>query len=273
MPYITIPDGTRLFYKDWGAGRPVVLSHGWPANADAWDAQMLLLVQSGFRVIAHDRRGHGRSDQPASGNDIDTYADDLATLISTLDLQNATLVGHSIGGGEIVRYISRHGSARVAKAVLIAAPVPLMARTETHPDGVPLEIFDGIRNALAGDRSQFFRELAVPFYGLNRPQAVPSQSLIDAFWAQGMTGGILAQYACVREFSEVDFTDDLKRLRIPTLLLHGDDDQNVPVEMSSRPAASLIPNATLKVYAGGSHGLIATHASQVNEDLLAFINA
>ncbi|WP_368666492.1 alpha/beta fold hydrolase [Cupriavidus taiwanensis] len=171
MPYITIPDGTRLFYKDWGAGRPVVLSHGWPANADAWDAQMLLLVQSGFRVIAHDRRGHGRSDQPASGNDIDTYADDLATLISTLDLQNATLVGHSIGGGEIVRYISRHGSARVAKAVLIAAPVPLMARTETHPDGVPLEIFDGIRNALAGDRSQFFRELAVPFYGLNRPQA------------------------------------------------------------------------------------------------------
>ncbi len=193
--------------------------------------------------------------------------------MNTLDLENATLVGHSIGGGEIARYVSRHGTARVAKAVLIAAPVPLMARTETNPAGVPLEIFDGIREALAENRSQFFKDLAMPFYGFNRPQAAPSQSVIDAFWAQGMSGGILAQYACVREFSEVDFTEDMKQLGVPTLLLHGDDDQNVPVEMSSRPAAALIANAALKVYAGASHGLIATHASQVNEDLLAFIDA
>lgn len=273
MPYITTTDGTRLFYKDWGAGRPVVLSHGWPSNADAWDAQMVALVRNGFRVIAHDRRGHGRSDQPSGGNDIDTYADDLAALMNALDLEGATLVGHSIGGAEVVRYISRHGTARVARAVLIAAPVPLMARTETNPAGVPLEIFDGIRNALAENRSQFFKDLAIPFYGFNRPQSPASQSVIDAFWAQSMTGGILAQYACVREFSEVDFTEDLKQLTVPTLLLHGDDDQNVPVEMSSRPAASLIPNAELKVYAGGSHGLIATHASQVNKDLVAFINS
>ncbi|OLL28204.1 alpha/beta hydrolase [Burkholderia sp. SRS-W-2-2016] len=273
MPYITTTDGTRLFYKDWGAGRPVVLSHGWPSNADAWDAQMIALVQSGFRVVAHDRRGHGRSDQPSNGNDIDTYADDLAALMNTLDLKNATLVGHSIGGGEVVRYISRHGSERVARAVLIAAPVPLMAKTGANPTGVPLEIFDGIRKALAENRSQFFRDLAVPFFGFNRPGTASSQSVIDAFWAQGMTGGILAQHACIREFSEVDFTEDLKRLTVPTLLLHGDDDQNVPVQMSSRPAASLVPNAELKVYAGGSHGLIATHASQLNEDLVAFINS
>ncbi|SOZ40335.1 alpha/beta fold hydrolase [Cupriavidus neocaledonicus] len=271
MADIHTKDGTRIFYKDWGAGRPVVLSHGWPVNADAWDAQALALVQNGYRVIAHDRRGHGRSDQPAHGNDIDTYADDLAALLDTLDLNDAVLVGHSIGAGEVARYIRRHGTARVAKVVLIGAPAPAMARTEANPDGVPMEIFDGIRRAVAQDRSQFFRDLAVPFHGYNRADARVSQGVVDAFWAQAMTGGMLGQHACVREFSEVDFTDDLRALTVPTLFLHGDDDQNVPLEMSARLAVKLVPDARLKVYPGGSHGLIATSADAVNADLLDFV--
>lgn len=271
MSYITAEDGTQIFYKDWGSGQPVVFSHGWPLNADAWDAQMLFLVQKGFRVIAHDRRGHGRSDQPAQGNDMDTYADDLAALLVALDIKGATLVGHSTGGGEVAHYIGRHGTQRVAKAVLIGAVPPIMAKTASNPNGLPIDVFDGIRKGVADNRSQFYKDLAVPFFGFNRPGAKVSQGTIDTFWAQGMAGGIVGQYACIREFSEVDYTEDLKKIDVPTLVLHGDDDQIVPIADSALLSSKLISKATLKVYPGAPHGLMATHKDQFNNDLLAFI--
>ncbi|SPA02985.1 non-heme chloroperoxidase (Chloride peroxidase) (CPO-F) (Chloroperoxidase F) [Cupriavidus taiwanensis] len=273
MSFITSKDGTRIFYKDWGSGRPVVFSHGWPLNADAWDAQMLFLVQQGFRVIAHDRRGHGRSDQPAQGNDMDTYADDLAALLDALDLQDATLVGHSTGGGEVAHYIGRHGTRRVARVVLIGAVPPVMLKTTAYPNGLPMAVFDGIRKGVADNRSQFYRDLAVPFFGFNRDGAQVSQGTIDAFWAQGMAGGIVGQYACIREFSEVDYTEDLKKIDVPTLILHGDDDQIVPIGNSARLSAEIVKDATLKVYPGASHGMCVINADQVNADLLAFLNA
>ncbi|CAJ0791288.1 MULTISPECIES: alpha/beta fold hydrolase [Ralstonia] len=271
MQTITTQDGTRIFYKDWGSGKPVVFSHGWPLNADAWDAQMLFLVQKGFRVIAHDRRGHGRSDQPSQGNDMDTYADDLAALLDALDIQGATLVGHSTGGGEVAHYIGRHGTRRVARAVLIGAVPPIMLKTASNPKGLPMDVFDGIRKGVADNRSQFYRDLATPFFGFNRPGAKVSQGTIDAFWAQGMTGGIHGQYLCIKEFSEVDYTEDLKKIDVPVLFLHGDDDQIVPIDDSARLGVELVKNGTLKVYPGGSHGMCVTEADKVNADLLAFI--
>lgn len=273
MQTITTQDGTRLFYKDWGSGKPVVFSHGWPLNADAWDAQMLFLVQKGFRVIAHDRRGHGRSDQPSQGNDMDTYADDLAALLDALDIQDATLVGHSTGGGEVAHYIGRHGTKRVARAVLIGAVPPIMLKTAANPKGLPMEVFDGIRKGVADNRSQFYRDLATPFFGFNRPGAKVSQGTIDAFWAQGMTGGIHGQYQCIKEFSEVDYTEDLKKIDVPVLFLHGDDDQIVPIDDAARLGVELVKNGTLKVYAGGSHGMCVTEADKVNADLLAFLSS
>jgi non-heme chloroperoxidase len=269
---VTVKDGTRIYFKDWGRGKPVVLSHGWPLDADAWDSQMLFLVQNGYRVIAHDRRGSGRSDQPSSGNDVDTYADDLAAVIDALDLKQATLVGHSMGGGEIARYIGRHGTSRVVKAVLISAVVPLMLKTESNPDGLPTSAFDGIRTNLAGNRSVFYKNLALAFYGFNRPNAKVEQGTIDEFWREGMAGSILGQYQCVQQF-EVDYTDDLKKFDVPTLILHGDDDQLVPVDVAGRMSAKIIKNATLKVYPGGSHGMCTTEADKVNADLLAFLQS
>lgn len=271
MQTITTQDGTRILYKDWGSGKPVVFSHGWPLNADAWDAQMLFLVQNGFRVIAHDRRGHGRSDQPSQGNDMDTYADDLAALLNALDIQGATLVGHSTGGGEVAHYIGRHGTKRVARAVLIGAVPPIMLKTAANPKGLPMEVFDGIRKGVAENRSQFYRDLATPFFGFNRPGAKVSQGTIDAFWAQGMTGGIHGQYLCIKEFSEVDYTEDLKKIDVPVLFLHGDDDQIVPIDDSARLGVELVKNGTLKVYPGGAHGMCVTEADKVNADLLAFL--
>ncbi|MCC8402714.1 alpha/beta hydrolase [Paraburkholderia sp. MMS20-SJTN17] len=273
MSTITTKDGTRIFYKDWGTGRPVVFSHGWPLSADAWDAQMLFLVQRGFRVIAHDRRGHGRSDQPFQGNDMDTYADDLAALLDALDLREATLVGHSTGGGEVAHYIGRHGTKRVAKAVLIGAVPPIMIKTEANPNGLPREVFDGIRKGVAENRPQFYRDLATPFFGFNRPEAKVSQGAIDAFVIQGMAGSVYGQYQCIHEFSEVDYTEDLKKIDVPTLILHGDDDQIVPIDNAGRLSAKLVKNATLKVYAGASHGMCVVNADQVNADLLAFLQS
>ncbi|CAJ0869046.1 Non-heme chloroperoxidase [Ralstonia sp. LMG 32965] len=272
MQTITTQDGTRIFYKDWGNGKPVVFSHGWPLNADAWDAQMLFLVQKGFRVIAHDRRGHGRSDQPSQGNNMDTYADDLAALLDALDIQGATLVGHSTGGGEVAHYIGRHGTKRVARAVLIGAVPPIMLKTAANPNGLPMDVFDGIRKGVADNRSQFYRDLATPFFGFNRPGAEVSQGTIDAFWAQGMTGGIHGQYLCIKEFSEVDYTEDLKKIDVPVLFLHGDDDQIVPIDNSAKLGVELVKNGTLKVYPGGSHGMCVTEADKVNADLLAFLS-
>jgi len=273
MQTITTQDGTRIFYKDWGTGQPVVFSHGWPLNADAWDAQMLFLVQKGFRVIAHDRRGHGRSDQPSQGNDMDTYADDLAALLDALDIQGATLVGHSTGGGEVAHYIGRHGTKRVARAVLIGAVPPIMLKTASNPKGLPMEVFDGIRKGVADNRSQFYRDLAAPFFGFNRPGAKVSQGTIDAFWAQGMTGGIHGQYLCIKEFSEVDYTEDLKKIDVPVLFLHGDDDQIVPIDDAARLGVELVKHGTLKVYPGGSHGMCVTEADKVNADLLTFLSS
>ncbi|MEX3931945.1 alpha/beta fold hydrolase [Paraburkholderia phymatum] len=273
MSTITTKDGTQIFYKDWGSGRPVVFSHGWPLDADAWDAQMLFLLQKGFRVIAHDRRGHGRSGQPSKGNDMDTYADDLAELLDALDIQGATLVGHSTGGGEVAHYIGRHGTKRVAKAVLIGAVPPLMLKTAANPGGLPLDVFDGIRKGVADNRSQFYKDLAIPFFGFNRPNAKVSQGTIDAFWAQGMAGSIHGQYLCIREFSEVDYTEDLKKFDVPTLILHGSDDQIVPIDAAGRKAAEIVRNATFKVYEGSPHGMCVTEADKVNADLLAFINS
>jgi len=271
MPVIKMNDGTEIYYKDWGTGSPVVFSHGWPLNADAWDPQMVFLGGKGYRVIAHDRRGHGRSSQPWDGNDMDTYADDLAHLIEALDLRNVTLVGHSTGGGEVVRYIGRHGSARVAKAVLIGAVPPLMLKTPANPGGLPLAVFDEIRAAVSADRSQFFEDLTTPFYGYNKPGAKPSQGVRDSFWLQGVQVSIKGAYDCIKAFSETDFTEDLKKIDVPMLILHGDADQIVPIDASSRMTVKLVKNSTLKVYPGAPHGMCTTHADQVNADLQAFL--
>jgi non-heme chloroperoxidase len=273
MNMITIKDGTGIYFKDWGTGRPVVFSHGWPLSADAWDAQMLFLGENGYRVIAHDRRGHGRSSQPWNGNEMDTYADDLAALMETLDLRNATLVGHSTGGGEVARYIGRHGSRRVSKAVLIAAVPPLMLKTKNNPGGLPISAFDQIRAGVVADRSQFFKDLTMPFYGYNKPGAKISQGVMDSFWLQGMQASIKGVYDCIKAFSETDFTDDLKKIDVPTLILQGDADQIVPIDDASRLSAKLIKHSTLKVYAGAPHGMCTTHADEVNADLLAFLEA
>ena len=271
MPTITTKDGNEIYYKDWGAGQPVVFSHGWPLSADAWEDQMVFLAAHGYRAIAHDRRGHGRSSQPSIGNNMDTYADDLATLTETLDLKQAVHVGHSAGGGEVARYISRYGTKRVAKAVLIAAVPPLMLKTETNPGGLPIKVFDGIRAGVLGDRSQFFQDLTLTFYGANRSGSSVSQGLRDSFWLQAMQSGLIGVLDCIKAFSETDFTADLKKIDVPTLILHGDDDQIVPIANSAELSVKLVQNATLKVYPGASHGLCSTHKTQVNADLLAFI--
>jgi non-heme chloroperoxidase len=271
VPTITTKDGSKIYYKDWGAGQPVVFSHGWPLSADAWEDQMVFLASHGYRAIAHDRRGHGRSSQPSNGNNMDTYADDLATLTETLDLKHAVHVGHSAGGGEVARYIGRHGTKRVSKAVLIASVPPLMLKTEANPGGLPIEIFDGIRTGVLADRSQFFRDLTVTFYGTNRPGSSVSQGLRDSFWLQAMQSGFIGVLECIKAFSETDFTADLKKFDVPTLILHGDHDQIVPIANSALLTAKLVQGATLKVYSGASHGLCSTHKKQVNADLLAFI--
>src|SRR5512134_2084259 len=273
MGTLTTADGTSLFYKDWVTGQPVVFSHGWPLTADAWEDQMVFLAERGYRCIAHDRRGHGRSSQPWHGNDMDTYADDLAALVAALDLRDAVHVGHSTGGGEVARYIGRHGTQRVAKAVLIGAIPPLMLKTPANPGGLPLEVFDGIRTNVLADRSQFFRDLSVPFYGANRPGAKVSQGLRDSFWLQGMQAGFKGAFDCIKAFSETDFTEDLKKFDVPTLILHGDDDQIVPIGASALASSKLVRNATLKVYAGAPHGLTETHKEQLNTDLLSFLKA
>jgi non-heme chloroperoxidase len=270
---ITTTDGTEIYYKDWGKGQPVVFSHGWPLNADGWDGQMYFLGSNGYRCIAHDRRGHGRSSQPWNGNEMDTYADDLATLIETLDLRDAVLVGHSTGGGEVARYIGRHGTRRVAKAVLISAVPPLMLKTPANPGGLPLEVFDGIRAGTLKDRSQFFEDLSVPFFGANRPGNKVTQGIRDAFWLAGMQCGFKGAVDCIKAFSETDFTEDLKKFDIPTLILHGDDDQIVPIGASALRSSKLVKNAKLKIYPGAPHGLMDTHRDEINADLLAFIKS
>lgn len=271
MSTITTKDGTEIYYKDWGTGQPIVFSHGWPLTADAWDDQMLFLGQHGFRCIAHDRRGHGRSSQPWDGNEMDTYADDLAALAQALDLKDAVHVGHSTGGGEVARYIGRHGSSRVAKAVLISAVPPLMLKTDANPGGLPIDVFDGIRANTLADRSQFFKDLPAAFYGYNRPGAKPSDGVRDSFWLQGMLGGYKGIYDCIKAFSETDFTADLEKIDVPTLILHGDDDQIVPIGAAGLRSAEIVKGATLKVYPGAPHGMCTTHKDQVNADLLAFI--
>jgi non-heme chloroperoxidase len=273
MSTITTKDGTQIYYKDWGSGQPVVFSHGWPLSTDAWDDQMLFLGERGYRVIAHDRRGHGRSSQPWNGNDMDTYADDLAALVEALDLKSAVHVGHSTGGGEVARYIGRHGTKRVAKAVLIGAIPPLMLRTAANPGGLPIDVFDGIRASVLADRSQFFKDLTVPFYGANRPGAKVSQGLRDSFWLQGMLAGFNAAFDCIKAFSETDFTEDLAKFDVPTLVLHGDDDQIVPIGASALRTSKMIKGATLKVIPGAPHGLCSTLKGQVNAELLAFFKA
>jgi non-heme chloroperoxidase len=273
MNTITAKDGTQIYYKDWGRGAAISFSHGWPLNADAWEGQMLFLAQQGFRVVAHDRRGHGRSGQPSSGNDMDTYADDLAEVIETLDLRAVTLVGHSTGGGEVVRYIGRHGTERVAKVVLIAAVPPLMLKTDANPEGLPLEVFDQLRAALAVDHSQFWKEFAMQFYGANRPGSRVSQGLLDQFWLWSMQAGLKNVYDCIKAFSETDFTQDLKRVNVPALVVHGEDDQVVPVHDSARKSAKLIDGAKTIYYPGAPHGLTATHQDRINADLLTFLRS
>jgi len=273
MGTITATDGTQIFYKDWGQGQPVVFSHGWPLNADAWDDQAMLVASNGFRAIAHDRRAHGRSSQPWTGHELNTYADDLGQLIEQLDLREVALVGHSTGGGEVTRYVGRHGSARVAKVVLLGAITPLMLKTDANPQGTPIEAFDAIRQGVAGDRSQFYKELSLPFYGANRPGAQVSEGMREAFWLWSMQVGLKGAYDCIKAFSETDLTEDLQRIDVPTLIVHGDDDQIVPIDASARRAVELVKDATLKVYAGASHGLaqVAPHKDQFNADLLDFI--
>jgi non-heme chloroperoxidase len=271
MSTITTKDGTQIYYKDWGTGPVVTFSHGWPLNSDAWDGQMLFLAQNGFRVVAHDRRGHGRSSQASSGNDMNGYADDLAAVIEALDLKEVTLVGHSTGGGEVARYIGRHGTKRVARAILIAAVPPIMLKSAANPEGLPMEVFDNLRSSLARDRSQFYKDLALMFYGANRPGAKVSQGVLDQFWLWSMQSGLKNAYESIKAFSETDFTEDLKKFDVPTLLLHGEDDQIVPVRDSSVKSARLIKGARDIYYPGAPHGLTATHQDQVNADLLAFI--
>jgi non-heme chloroperoxidase len=273
MSTITTKDGTQIYYKDWGKGPVVAFSHGWPLNSDAWDGQMLFLAQNGFRVVAHDRRGHGRSSQASSGNDMNGYADDLAAVIEALDLKDAVLVGHSTGGGEVTRYVARHGSARVSKLVLIAAVPPLMVKTSANPEGLPIELFDGLRNGLAKDRAQFYKEFAIQFYGANRPGAKVSQGTLDQFWLWSMQAGLKNSYESIKAFSETDFTEDLKKIDVPTLVMHGEDDQIVPVKDSAKKSARLVKGAQEIYYPGAPHGLTSTLQDQVNADLLAFIRS
>ena len=272
--FVTTADGTRIFYKDWGMGQPLVFHHGWPLSADDWDAQMLFFLHKGYRVIAHDRRGHGRSDQTENGNEMDTYAADVAALAAHLDLRDAIHIGHSTGGGEVARYVAKHGKGRVAKAVLIGAVPPVMVKSEKNPGGLPIEVFDGFRAALAANRAQFFRDVpAGPFYGFNRQGAQVSEGVIDNWWRQGMMGGTKAHYDCIKAFSETDFTEDLKQIEVPTLVMHGDDDQIVPIADSALLSVKLLKNGTLKVYPGLPHGMATTHADTINADLLSFIQS
>jgi non-heme chloroperoxidase len=272
MSFFTVKDGTELYYKDWGTGQPIVFSHGWPLTADAWDAQMVFLGSKGYRCIAHDRRGHGRSSQPWNGNDMDTYADDLAELVEKLDLKNTVLIGFSAGGGEVARYIGRHGTKRLAKAALISAVPPLMLKTAANPGGLPMETFDAIRQGTSADRSQLYRDIASgPFFGANRPGAKVSQGMIDTFWHQGVMAGHKNTYDCIKAFSETDFTEDLKKFDVPTLIIHGDDDQIVPIGAAALRSSQLVKNSILKIYAGAPHGLTETHKEQLNGDLLAFL--
>jgi non-heme chloroperoxidase len=273
MSTITTTDGTQIYYNDWGTGQPVVFSHGWPLSAEAFEDQMFFLASHGYRCIAHDRRGHGRSSQPWHGNDLDTYADDLAALAEALDLKDAVHVGHSTGGGEVTRYIGRHGSKRVARAVLIGAIPPLMLKTAANPGGLPIQVFDQLRASVVADRSQFWKDLSLPFYGYNRPGAQLSEGVREAFWRQGMLAGFPASYFCIKAFSETDLAADLKQIDVPTLILHGDDDQIVPIGASAMLSSKLVRNATLKVYKGGPHGMCTTRKDEVNADLLAFLRA
>jgi non-heme chloroperoxidase len=270
MPTIATRDGTEIFFKDWGSGQPIAFSHGWPLSSDDWDAQMLFFLQHGFRVIAHDRRGHGRSGQPSEGNDMDTYADDLAAVFNALDLKNVVMVGHSTGGGEVARYLGRHGTSRVAKAVLVSAVPPIMVKSAANPGGTPIEAFDGLRASLAANRAQFYKDITLPFYGYNRPGATVSEGVQLHWWLQGMMGSAKAHYDCIKVFSETDFTEDLKTIDVPVLVMHGDDDQIVPYQDAALLSVKLLPKATLKIYPGYPHGMLTTHAEVLNPDLLAF---
>ena len=273
MSKVTMADGTKIYFKDWGEGPVVTFSHGWPLNSDAWEGQMLFLARHGYRVIAHDRRGHGRSGQPSGGNTMDQYADDLHELFEALNLRDVTMVGHSTGGGEVARYIGRHGTGRVAGAVLMSAVPPVMVRKESNPGGLPIEVFDGIRKGVAEDRPQYFKAFAVPFFGTNRAGAKVSDGALDAFWRQCMTGGLKNEYECIEAFSETDFTEDLKRFDVPTLIIHGGDDQIVPIGASAQLSSTLVKGAILSVYEGAPHGLAVTHRDRVNADLLAFLKS